>query len=162
MLTIVLPNRSNMPFRQMLLADPATMAYNAPWFPPDGCIPFPESGWDEWLDQWTNHEPERFCGFLATKHGELVGEISWHGYGASMGIVVRDVSRGKGYGEEGLRLLINRAFSHPEITSLTNEFESTRVAAMALHRKLGFVPVREENGIVTLRLMKEGWEHDER
>ena len=155
MLTIVEATRETMPFRQRMLSDPATMAYNAPWFPPDGCLPFPEEEWDEWLDKWTGREPERFCGFLADETGELVGEICWHSFGAGMGVVIVAAHRGRGYGEEGLRLLIDRAFSHPEIASLTNEFEPDRAAAMAVHRKLGFVPVSEENGVVTLRLNKE-------
>lgn len=155
MLTIVLPTREKLSFRQAMLADPATMAYNAPWFPPDGCLPFPEEAWDEWLDKWTGHEPERFCGFLANENGELVGETCWHSFGAGMGIVICAAYRGRGYGEEGLRLLIDRAFSYPEIASLTNDFESDRAAALAVHRKLGFVPVGEENGVVTLRLDKE-------
>lgn len=154
MLHIVQPSRETMPFRQAMLADPATMAYNAPWFPPDGCIPFPESDWDEWLADWTGHEPERFCGFLADEAGELVGEICWHGYGAGMGIVILAAHRGKGYGTEGLRLLAERAFSHPEITSLTNDFESDRDPAVSVHRKVGFVPVSEERGVLTLRLTK--------
>ena len=152
MLTMVEPTRETMPFRQAMLSDPATMTYNAPWFPPDGCLPFPEDAWDEWLDRWTGHEPERFCGFLADETGALVGEICWSGHGASMGIVILAAHRGRGYGEEGLRLLIQRAFRHPEIVSLTNEFETERKAAMAVHRRLGFVPVGEENGVVTLRL----------
>lgn len=154
MLNIITPTRENLSFRQRLLSDPATMSYNAPWFPPDGCIPFPESDWDEWLDTWTGHEPERFCGFLAEESGEFVGEVCWHEYGAGMEIVILAAYRGKGYGAEGLRLLIDRAFRHPEITSLTNEFELGRGAAAAVHRKLGFVPVCEEDGIVTLKLMK--------
>lgn len=156
MLTVVEPTRENLSFRQAMMADPATMAYNAPWFPPDGCIPFPVEEWDEWLAKWTGHEPERFCGFLADETGELVGEICWHGYGAGMGIVICAAHRRKGYGEEGLRLLLDRAFSHPEITSLTNEFENDRDPAMALHLKLGFVPVSEDNGVITLKRMKNG------
>ena len=155
MLKVVLPTRATMPFRQAMLADPATMAYNAPWFPPDGCISFPEAAWDEWLEKWTGHEPERFCGFLADDAGELVGEICWHGYGAGMGIVILAAHRGKGYGEQGLRLLIDRAFRHPEITALINDFESDRDPALALHRKLGFVPVSEERGKLTLRLERK-------
>ena len=155
MLTIVEPTRATMPFRQAMLSDPATMAYNALWFPPDGCLPFPEKDWDTWLDKWTGHEPERFCGFLADETGTLVGEICWHSHGEGMGIVIVAAHRGRGYGEEGLRLLIERAFSHPEIASLTNEFELSRTAAMAVHRKLGFVPVGEASGIVTLRRGKE-------
>lgn len=154
-MTIVLPTRENLPFRQAMLADPETMAYNAPWAPPDGCLPFPESEWDGWLSRWVGHEPERFCGFLADERGELVGEICWYGYGAGMGVVMLAAHRGKGYGREGLRLLIDRAFSHAEITSLTNDFETSRVAALAVHRALSFVPVGEKDGVMTLRLEKE-------
>ena len=161
MLSIVLPTRENLSFRQAMLADPATMAYNAPWFPPDGCLPFPESEWDQWLERWTGHEPERFCGFLADEAGVLVGEICWYDHGEGMGIVMLATRRGKGYGAEGLRLLIDRAFSHPEITSLTNEFETDRAPAMALHRKLGFVPVSEQDGVTTLRLNKEDASRDD-
>lgn len=155
MLTIVLPTRETMPFRRAMLADPATMAYNAPWFPPDGCLPFPETEWDDWLQKWTGHEPERFCGFLADEAGELVGEICWYDHGAGMGVVILAAHRGKGYGREGLRLLIDRAFRHPEITALTNAFEAERAAAMAAHRAMGFVPVSEQNGVVTLRLQRK-------
>ena len=155
MRTVLLPTREIMPFRRAMLADPATMAYNAPWFPPDGCLPFPEEDWDAWLNRWTGHEPERFCGFLANEAGELVGEICWYDSGAGMGVVILAAHRGKGYGKEGLRLLIECAFSHPQITSLTNDFETDRAAALAAHRALGFAPVGEKDGIVTLRLERK-------
>lgn len=155
MLTVVLPAREHMPFRQAMLADPATMAYNAPWAPPEGCLPFPKERWDAWLDRWTGHEPERFCAFLAEEAGELVGEICWYGYGAGMGVVIGAAHRGKGYGKEGLRLLIDRAFGHPEIAALTNAFEADRAAALAAHLALGFVPVGEKDGVMTLRLERK-------
>ena len=41
MLRLILPDRRCCAFRQALMADPATMAYNAPWFPPDGTTPLP-------------------------------------------------------------------------------------------------------------------------
>ena len=58
MLRLVLPDREGCAFRQALMADPETMRYNAPWFPPEGTIPFPEEAWDEWLDAWCGHEPD--------------------------------------------------------------------------------------------------------
>lgn len=161
MLTVVTPSRENLAFRRAYLADPATMAYNAPWAPPDGCLPFPESAWDGWLARWTGREPERFCGFLRNAAGEFVGEISWHGFGAGMSVVICAACRGRGYGAEGLQLLIARAFSHSEIDSLTNVFEPSRTAALAMHRRAGFVPVSEEDGLVTLRLERSVF-HDHR
>ena len=44
MLRLILPDRRCCAFRQAMMADPATMAYNAPWFPPEGTIPLPRGG----------------------------------------------------------------------------------------------------------------------
>ncbi|MBE5803652.1 MAG: GNAT family N-acetyltransferase [Clostridiales bacterium] len=155
MLTLIPADREHMPFRQALLADPATMAYNAPWSPPDGTVPFPESAWDAWLAKWTNHEPERFCGYVATADGTPVGEICWHGHGAGMGVVIHASHRGKGYGAEALQLLIRRAFSHPEISRLENQFESARAAALHTHLNAGFVQAgTDAHGSLTLILTR--------
>ncbi len=137
MLTLRPASRASCPFRQTMLADPATMAYNAPWAPPDGCIPFPEDKWAEWLSRWENKEPERFCGYLMD--GETpVGEVCWYGHGEGMGVVIHAPHRGKGYAQEGLRLLIDRAFSHEDVTHLCNEFEEHRTAALHVHLAAGF------------------------
>ena len=149
--------RALMPFRQALMADPATMAYNAPWFPPDGTMPFPEEKWDAWLERWTGSEPERYCGYLLD--GDTpVGEVCWHGYGEGMGVVIKAEYRGHGYGAQGLALLCERAFSHPEITHLLNIFEDTRDSAMAMHLRAGFVPAGIEDGCTVLCLTREVYE----
>ena len=158
MLTVREACRDLMPFRQQLMADPATMAYNAPWFPPDGCIPFPESQWNAFLSRASGQEPAQWCGFLVDEAGAPVGEISWHDFGKGIGIVIASSQRGKGYGLAGLRLLVERAFSHSEITELCNDFESQRGAALAIHKAAGFVPVGMKNGILHLRLTRERYE----
>ncbi|MGN0777886.1 MAG: GNAT family N-acetyltransferase [Aristaeellaceae bacterium] len=152
MLRLMLPDRRGCAFRQALMADPATMAYNAPWCPPDGTIPFPEEEWDGFLQAWQNREPEAFLGFLENEDGALVGEVNWHGMGRGMGIVIKAEYRGRGYGREGLELLKAQAFSHPEIPYLENNFESERDAALAMHVHAGFVPVgRDADGYLVLR-----------
>lgn len=161
MLTLIPASREHMPFRQTLLADAATMAYNAPWSPPEGTLPFPEADWDGWLARWTNREPERFCGYVAAEDGTLVGEVCWHSHGAGMGVVIHAAQRGKGYGAQALQLLIRRAFSHPEITRLENQFESTRAPALRTHLAAGFtVTGTDENGCALLALTRDG--HRER
>ena len=78
-LTLHIPALSELVFRQKMLSDPATMAYNAPWFPPDGCIDFPESVWHEWYTRWIGKEPERFYAYLRRESdGAFVGEVCWH------------------------------------------------------------------------------------
>lgn len=156
MLTLIPAGREHMSFRQALLADAATMAYNAPWSPPDGTLPFPQESWDAWLARWTDCEPERFCGYVAAEDGTLVGEVCWHGYGAGMGVVIRAAHRGNGYGTQALQLLIARAFSHKEIGYLENNFESTRNPALRLHLSAGFTQVGTDNdGYLVLRLYKQ-------
>ena len=158
MLTLRPAAREHMPFRQQLLADPATMAYNAPWFPPDGTIPFPEESWNTWLEKWTGHEPECFCGYVFDE--ELpVGEVCWHSHGAGMGVVIHASHRGKGYGAQALQLLARRAFSHPEISCLENTFESHRDPAMRLHLAAGFTPAgTDDQGMPRLCLTRSAWQ----
>ena len=154
MLRLILPDRRCCAFRQTLMADPATMAYNAPWFPPDGTIPFPEEAWDAFLTAWQGREPEAFLGFLENEGGMLVGEVNWHDYGRAMGIVIKAEHRGRGYGGQGLALLKQRAFAHPEIPYLENNFESARDHALALHLRAGFIPTgRDLDGYLVLRCM---------
>lgn len=148
---------ADMPFRMQLLSDAATMSYNAPWFPPDGCIPFPESEWKDWLDEWTDREPERFCGYLF-EDDQPVGEVCWHSFGADIGIMIHSRFRGKGYGREGLRLLAERAFRHGAVTELCNTFEPDREPALTVHLRAGFVPVKMEDGFLMLRLTRERWQ----
>lgn len=153
---------ADMPFRQSLLADPHTMAYNAPWAPPDGCIAFPTSSWNAWLERWTQHAPERWCGYLVNEKGETVGEISWHSLGGEIGVVIHHAFRGRGYGSEGLRLLAQQAFRFSEIDTLTNRFEPSREPALTTHLAAGFVPLKIEDGVLTLRLTRERWEAQRR
>lgn len=162
MLTVREATRALMPFRQALMADPATMAYNAPWFPPDGTIPFPEADWDKWLEKWTNHAPERWYACLLNEEGEPVGEISYHQYGQEMSVVIAAPFRGRGYGREALSLLAAEAFRHAEISELRNHFEATRTAALRLHLSAGFVRVAERDGLVSLRLTRERFEERRR
>ena len=46
-LQLYIPRSNDGWFYVKMMSDPETMAYNAPWFPPDGCIPDPDSGWVE-------------------------------------------------------------------------------------------------------------------
>lgn len=159
-LTLHVPRRDELWFRQSLLSDPATMAYNAPWFPPDGCMDFPESEWYDFCDWWIGHEPDRFYAYLRRiSDGVFVGEVNYHRPADcehwDMGIVVSAAYRGSGYGVEGLRLLVKHAFLDDGVTCLQNDFEITRTAAYRIHRVVGFRETGTEDGIVHLELPRE-------
>ena len=159
-LELYIPRPEDGWFYVKMMSDPATMAYNAPWFPPDGCIPEPESEWLGLMANWIGKAPERFYGFLKRKSdGAFVGDVNYH-YNpeqdwCDMGIVIYAPERGKGYGTEGLRLLLDRAFRVDGVARLHNEFETTREAGYRIHKAAGFREVGTFDGIIQLELTRE-------
>lgn len=147
-------------FYMKMMSDPETMAYNAPWFPPDGCIPTSESEWLEMQEFWIGKEPERFYAFLRRNcDGAFVGDVNYH-YNPDknwwdMGIVIYAPERGKGYGKQGLRLLLDRAFNVDGISRLHNDFETTRDAAYRIHKAVGFRETGVVDGFIQLELTRE-------
>lgn len=159
-LELYIPRPEDGWFYVRMMSDPATMSYNAPWFPPDGCIPDAEDEWKRLCAEWTGREPERFYAFLRrVSDGAFVGDVNFHLNAArgwhDMGIVVYAPERGKGYGLRGLRLLLERAFRVAGIDRLHNDFETARGAAYRIHKELGFRETGLENGVVSLELTRE-------
>ncbi len=145
-----------------MMSDPETMSYNAPWFPPDGCIPDPDSAWAELQKSWIGKAPERFYAFLQRKSdGVFVGDVNYHRNPkenrCDMGIVIYAPERGKGYGRQGLCLLLDRAFRVDGISCLHNDFENTRHAAYRIHTAAGFRETGADNGIIHLELTREDY-----
>ena len=149
-------------FYVKMMSDPATMAYNAPWFPPDGCIPDPASEWKELQASWIGRSPTRFYAFLRRRSdGAFVGDVNYHRNAErdwwDMGVVIYAPERGKGYGKQGLRLLAEQAFRIDGISRLRNDFETTRGAACHIHKAVGFRELGTEDGMVRLELTREGY-----
>ena len=112
MLTLYKPSIDDLWFRQQMLEDPDTMAYNRAW---GGTISFPKEKWKSWHDRWLcGPEGKRFYRYLKDDEtGSFVGEIAYH-WDEEEGICLADVivfasCRGQGYGREGLRLLCESA-----------------------------------------------------
>ena len=159
-LRLYIPQEQDGWFYVKMMSDPATMAYNAPWFPPDGCIPAPEREWEDLLSSWIGRSPERFYAFLQRcSDGAFVGDVNYHytpGTGRyDMGIVIFAPERGKGYGKEGLRLLLDRAFLTDGVPRLQNEFETARGAAYRIHKAVGFRDAGVCGGNILLELTRE-------
>jgi RimJ/RimL family protein N-acetyltransferase len=161
-LTLYIPRPEDGWFYVKMMTDPATMAYNAPWFPPDGCMDFPDSEWDDFYDWWIGHEPDRFYAYLRRiSDGAFVGEVNYHRSPEcnswDMGIVVSAAYRGLGYGFEGLRLLVEHAFLIDGVSCLQNEFETTRDTAYRIHKAAGFREICRKDGIVRLEMIREDY-----
>lgn len=161
-LQIYIPRTEDSWFYVKMLSDPETMAYNAPWFPPDGCIPDPEAGWENIMSFWIGCEDRRFYAFLRrTADGAFVGDVNYH-YDPEhdrydMGILIYAPERGKGYGKQGLQLLLDRAFRVNKIAKLHNDFETSRSAAYAIHKDAGFTELGTKDGIIELELKIEDY-----
>ena len=159
-LQIYIPAPEDGGFYLTMMSDPATMAYNAPWFPPDGCIPDAEEEWKDIQADWIGKEPDRFYAYLQrVSDGVFVGDVNYHKNPerdwCDMGIVIYAPERGKGYGLQGLLLLLERAFRVDGVSRLHNDFETTRGAAYHIHRAAGFRETGLACGIVQLELTRE-------
>ena len=105
------PGIEDLWFRQAMMADPETMAYNHAW---GGTIPFPREKWEEWHDFWIKNPNKRFYRYITTgKSRSFVGEAAYH-YDAERQIYLTDVIisakyRRQGYGKAGLEMLCDVA-----------------------------------------------------
>ena len=161
-LRLYVPRREDGWFYVQMLTDPATMAYNAPWFPPDGCIPDPEAAWKDIQSDWIGRAPERFYAYLQrVSDGAFVGDVNYHlnGQGTQydMGVVIYAPERGKGYGKAGLRLLVDKALRIDGVPALHNDFETDRDAAYAIHKTVGFRDAGSSEGMLHLVLKREDY-----
>lgn len=107
MIKAYIPKYEDLWFRQKLLADPETMAYNHAW---GGAVSFPEEKWDNWYNKWIVNAQGRFYRYLVNEEdNEFVGEIAYH-YDNDRQIYIADIIvlakyRGMGFGKQGLQLL---------------------------------------------------------
>lgn len=72
-----------------------------------------------------------------------------------MGIVLHAQYRNQGYALTALRLLLDYAFNQLQAQAVHNDFESTRKAALSIHQAAGFTILREDKGLLTLRIDKQ-------
>ncbi len=168
-LELYIPKLEDLWFYQKMMADPETMAYNAGWnldfegyHNDTGCIDYHDEVLPGWHARWVGQEPARFYAYIQRScDGTWIGDVNFH-YNAEkdwydMGIVIYAPYRGKGYALPALKLLLDRAFRVCGVSRLHNDFETTRDAAWAVHRKAGFKEMGTENGILQLMLTKEDY-----
>lgn len=106
------PALSQLTFRQALLADAETMAYNHAY---GGTIAFPPERWAGWYSRWVaDASGEKFYRYLLdTERSQFVGEAAYR-YDAERNLYICDIlvlaaERGNGYGRQGLLLLCDAA-----------------------------------------------------
>ena len=110
MLELYKPQLEELWFKEKMMSDEQTMAYNHAY---GGTIPFPKERWAAWYDKWIkNNEGKRFYRYV--KAGcDFVGEAAYR-FDEERQIYIADVIiyapyRGRGYGREALMLLCEAA-----------------------------------------------------
>ena len=154
---LYIPKLEDLWFYQKMMSDPETMSYNNPW---GGCIDYPDEVLPDWYANWVGQEPQRFYAYIKrTSDGAWIGDVNFHHTPEKdwwdMGIVIYAPYRGKGYAVPALRLLLDQAFRVCDISRLHNDFEATRDAAWAIHRKVGFKEMGVEDGLIQMMITRE-------
>lgn len=172
-LRLHIPGIRDMAYREKLLAQPKTMAYNRGlmmdaegYDPATGCIAFPPSDWRFWRDVWLYREPDRFSAYLLDEDsGVFVGEACYYADPETgdhaPGILIEHCHRGQGYATEGLKLIVQRAMTQPEVQTLSVLRRSDDIPALRLCRAAGFVETNASPGFSRLTLTRTLWQTQE-
>lgn len=139
MLKLIKPEIGQLEYRQKLIADGDTMAYNAKW---GGTIDFPPEKWEKWYERCLNDaNGKQFYRYVYSEEENcFVGEASYRydeGYGEYIvNIIIEYKHRGKGYGREGLRLLMDAAKANG-VAKLCDDIAADN-PSIALFKEMGF------------------------
>ena len=75
MLELYEPYIKDLWFKEKMMGDEQTMAYNHAY---GGTIPFPKEHWADWYDRWiANHNGKRFYRYIKNDC-TFVGEVAYH------------------------------------------------------------------------------------
>lgn len=159
------PQYHELLFREQLLSDPATMAFNRgkepaeDYHPETGCIDFPRSYWALWYNFWMDREPDNFYAVVADGRTPL-GEISWFfdGTAYQVGMILKKEFRGKGYCAPALELLAQKAFDGCGLPALSVTVSTAFSAAVKGCLRAGFRRTRRSGGTCDLVLTREEWQ----
>ena len=169
LLSLHVPAFAELWYRQRLLQDADTMAYNkgyalgfAGYDPKTGCIAFPESEWADWYGYFIGQEPLRYYAYIVRdSDSAFLGEVNLHkapdAEGYEMGIVFEARHRGKGCAAGALRLLLRHAFEVLDANAVCNDFEETRSAALQAHLSAGFSVTGRKDGMMSLAITRESY-----
>ncbi|MBN9104545.1 MAG: GNAT family N-acetyltransferase [Propionibacteriaceae bacterium] len=147
------PCREELAIRQQWLGDPGFMAYNVGWevdvpsyHRDTGCVDFPPEVWDAWYDSWIGR-PERDYWFVEDAAGQFVGHAHYRVEQdeggrrvAHIGASVHPDHRRRGLGQATFAELVRRIGTAGVADVARNELDAGRVAAIRIHRALGFNP----------------------
>lgn len=153
------PSINELHYKQKWMTDPKTMSYNAGYDidikgydKQTGTITKTIEEMIAWYNNWINQEPDKYFAYIYDKTiSEPVGEVYYYLDNGihSMGIVIQNKYRGKGYSYHALLELEKVAFDKNGISELSDFIPLDRIGAIKTFKKAGFVQTElEENGLV--------------
>ncbi len=156
---LVVPDIKDLKYRKEWLSDPKTMSYNAGYDmdlkgydKETGVIIKSNEEMIDWYNKWINKEPDRFYAYIySVDESGPIGEVYYYPDGDihSMGILINDKYRGKGYSYLTLLELEEVAFEINNINELSDFIPIDRVGAISSFKKAGFIQTdKEKNGFV--------------
>ena len=151
---LVVPSKDDLKYRKMWMNDSKTMSYNA-GFELDlkgynketGTISKTDEEMVDWYNKWVNKEPDRYFAYIySVDEDEPIGEVYYYLDGDihSMGILISDKYRGKGYSYLALLALEEVAFERNDINELSDMIPLDRIGAIKSFKKAGFVHTDKE------------------
>ncbi len=143
-----MPEASELWWRQELLCDPRTMAYNNRW---GGVIDFPEKEWEGWLSKYNNNKRHIYFYVLDGENEQWVGDTALNYEKEEdayrIHLLIHDKFRGCGYGKTALKRLIAFASAKLNANKLIDSISSSNEDAIHLFMVCGFKIIKEEDGI---------------
>lgn len=140
---------SELHYRQKWMNDSKTMAYNAGYEidlngynKETGTISKTNEEMILWYNNWSNKEPDKYFAYIYDENiDEPIGEIYYYLEKDihSIGILIQDKYRGKGYGFNALLELQKVAFDINNISELSDFIPLERIGAIKLFEKAGFI-----------------------
>ncbi|VYT75564.1 Uncharacterised protein [Clostridium paraputrificum] len=164
-----IPKFEELTYRQKIMSQSDTMSYNKGYdvsydgyHKDTGCIDFPKYKWRIWYSNRVNKKPKYFYAYIAREEdNSFIGEVNLNLSNKDryydMGIVIEAKYRGMGYSLEALRKLMKVAFEMYDALEVHNDFEITRISAIAIHKAVGFNIIDEVNGIAKLVITREDY-----
>lgn len=148
------PSKDDLHYRQEWMNDPKIMNYNA-GFDMDlkgydkatGTISKTDEEMIEWYNKWVDKEPDRYFAYIYVDGiEEPIGEVYYYPDGDihSMGILISDKYRGKGYSYSALIELERIAFEKNNINELSDMVPLDRIGTIKTFKKAGFIHTDKE------------------
>lgn len=144
-----IPSLEDMKYRQVWMMNPKTMSYNAGmdldilgYDYNTGTIKKSDEELVLWYQRWVKNNQDKYFAYIYEANSNIpIGETYFYKSDDTykMGILIIDEYRGQGFSESALLELLKVAFLEYGVKELTDTFPDSRISAIKLFKKCGFI-----------------------